>query len=97
MSDPVNCGMILLALHTNSPYRLTRLSLETKVLPFYGGDSREMARDLEYLKDSKYIMEIEETLDGKTYCAFKIAPAGTNLVMGRIQDVGVKIMRADRG
>lgn len=86
-------GLILHALHAQFPMALTKSSTEKQVGPFYGGDTRSLARDLAYLEESGFLEDRSSEIGDRTVHAYKITPAGMNLVEGATKDPGVHFER----
>jgi hypothetical protein len=85
-------GLILHSLHAQYPMRLMRTALDRNVMPFYAGEAGQFDRDVEYLRDKGYLDVEEQTLAGRSISAFKITPAGVDLVEGSTKDPGIIIL-----
>jgi len=86
-------GLILHALHAQYPMALTKSSLEKQVGPFYEGDQRALNRDLAYLEESRFLEDRSSDIADRTIHAYRITPAGVNLVEGATKDPGVHFER----
>ena len=89
MSEPANRGLVLQVLHTQYPLALTRVALESRVLPFYGQDSRELARDIAYLEDKGYLRQDATEVDDLRVHTFRITANGVDVGEKRVQVPGV--------
>lgn len=85
-------GLLVLALYDQYPHKLTEASLERQVGTFYAGDSRALARDLNYLEELGFIRRESETIGRRTIQAFELTASGVDLAEGTTAHAGVEIV-----
>lgn len=90
-------GLILHALHAQSPMALMRPALDRQVGVFYIGDDRQLSRDLLYLEQkgalTRRMAEVTVHHAAHQVEALTITPTGTDLVEGTTTDPGIEFAR----
>ncbi len=90
-------GVVLLTVHAQFPYPLTRALLERAVGPFYTGVEKDLPRDLAYL-EGKGLLESESAqLGHASVTSYTCTPAGIDVVEGTVAEPGIVISRGPQG